>query len=622
MKTTFRISITVLALCLLPHLIMAQEVLTGIYPSKGTAPAKNREAVVQTLPFYDDFSTSNVYPDSTKWLNRNVYVNSGFPLNPITRNGATFDVLDETGCVYDYAISNPFVAEYLYSTTIRLDSVFDPVPQALTPADSVYFSFYYQPQGNGLPPETNDSLVLEFGIPNEYDTTWIHVWSAPGQTLSSFLQENDSSYFKLVMIPIRDLKYFNSNFFFRFYNYASIANQSVPSYRGNEDNWNIDMVYINRDRTIHDTSYPKVCFTGTAPSFLGKYRAMPYKHYRVSPSSSIQEEFEIQISNLDKEAHTLQYHYTVDQVNGNQSYEYTGHPFTMTAQEHNYNHYSFVANLFSLDFDRDSTSYLIRHYISDTSCQPPLTDSLVYHQGFYNYFAYDDGTPEMGYGMAYAAESFAVQYELLELDTIRGVQILFNHTLNNANEKYFDIVVWKDNNGRPGEEYYRLSSRKTKWEDQIYKFAYYEFDRLIRLNGVFYIGIVQQSNGNINVGFDTSKDNSERNFHNETGSWQQSSKSGCIMIRPVLGGNYFIGLEEPQSSEVILYPNPAATTLHIDGIENGSFIEVFDITGKKVMECPYTPTLSVETLRSGLYLLHVTTADGHVINQKITINHE
>ena len=28
-----------------------------------------------------------------------------------------------------------------------------------------------------------------------------------------------------------------------------------------------------------------------------------------------------------------------------------------------------------------------------------LVDSTIYHQGFYNYYAYDDGTPEMGYGL-------------------------------------------------------------------------------------------------------------------------------------------------------------------------------------------------------------------------------
>ena len=199
------------------------------------------------------------------------------------------------------------------------------------------------------------------------------------------------------------------------------------------------------------------------------------------------------------------------------------------------------------------------------------------------------------------------------------MQILFNHTLHDANNKYFDIVVWKDNNGRPGEEYYRLSNRKPKWEDKLYKFGYYEFDKLIKLSGVFYIGIVQQSNGLINVGFDTSRDNSSRNFYNVNGSWQPSTKPGCIMMRPVLGDDYYIGVEEPTASKVNVYPNPASSTLHIEGIEQGAAIEVYDLTGRKVLASAFTPTLSVETLPAGLYLLHIITTDGNAVSQKITI---
>ena len=101
----------------------------------------------------DDFSHSDMYPDSTKWTDNNVLVNDGFPLCPPNRNGATFDVLDANGKVYSYAISNAFVAEYLTSARIRLDSIMEPEPRALTPADSIYLSFYYQPQGNGNAPE-------------------------------------------------------------------------------------------------------------------------------------------------------------------------------------------------------------------------------------------------------------------------------------------------------------------------------------------------------------------------------------------------------------------------------------------------------------------------------------
>ncbi|MBR4391619.1 MAG: T9SS type A sorting domain-containing protein [Bacteroidales bacterium] len=621
MKTNFRIWSLACVLCLLPSLLLAQEVLTGFYREGPTQTARNRQVQVQTLPFYDDFSSSLATPDSSKWLDRNAYVNSGFPLNPITHNTATLDALDAQGRVYEYAISNPFIAEHLTSTQIRLDSVFDPEPKALTPADSLYLSFFFQPQGSGLPPETNDSLVLEFGIPNDFDTTWYHIWSTPGQTLSQFLQENDSNYFKQVMIPITDLKYFTDQFFFRFYNYASIANNSQPSSRGNEDHWNIDVVYLNYNRTIDDTSYPKICFTGPTPSFLNRYRVMPYKHYRANPTSSITEEFEYEVSNLDNQPHTLKHQYTVEQVNGSQAYSYASNsPVVMGSQTYSQLSWAFVGQLFSLDYNRDSTSYLIRQYISDSTCNPPLVDSMVYHQGFYNYFAYDDGIPEMGYGVEPASSAFAVKFELSEMDTLRGVQILFNHTLNDANNKYFDIVVWKDNNGKPGEEVFRLPNKRPVWQESIFGFSYYPFSRLVKLNGTFYVGLVQRDNGLINIGLDMSNDNSQYNFFNSNGSWQQSSIHGSIMIRPVVGAGYFVELEEANIvDDVIVYPNPASTTLHIEGVSHGRNIVMYDMTGRQVLQTVFTSELSVQGLSNGMYLLTVTTDDGNIIRRKITV---
>ena len=282
---------------------------------------------------------------------------------------------------------------------------------------------------------------------------------------------------------------------------------------------------------------------------------------------------------------------------------------------------SMVDMLFAMDYNTDTMSFIIKHYISDSTCAPPMTDSLVYRQGFYNYFAYDDGIPEMGYGVEPSAGAFAVRFELSEMDTLRGVQILFNHTLRDANNNYFDIVVWKDNNGKPGDEVYRLSNKKPIWKDQLYQFAYYRFDRLIKLNGVFYIGLIQQSNGLINVGFDTSKDNSEYNFYNVTGSWQQSTKPGSIMLRPVVGGDYYIGVGEQQADyQVRVYPNPASSVIHIEGVESGSTIAVYDIIGRKVLQSDFTNELSVNQLSNGLYLLNITTAEGIVISKKFMVN--
>jgi len=123
------------------------------------------------LPFIDDFSDYTGYPDTALWIGRQAYVNQSFAVAPPTIGCVTLDAVNERGFVYDHATTSPFPADTLLSKPIRLDSIFTPFPQPLRPADSVYFSFFYQPGGGlgepwnrlGDAPETEDSLLLEFG---------------------------------------------------------------------------------------------------------------------------------------------------------------------------------------------------------------------------------------------------------------------------------------------------------------------------------------------------------------------------------------------------------------------------------------------------------------------------
>ena len=700
---SFKALAFIVALGLIASPAIAQEILTPFGYTTVKAPDRNGRTEARFLPFFDDFSHSNTYPDSTKWTDNNVLVNDGFPLCPPNRNGATFDVLDASGKVYGYAISNAFIAEYLTSARIRLDSIMDPEPRALTPADSVYFSFYYQPQGNGNPPEAQDSLVLQFGTTTERqeflfldyqnynivdifaemhvdtlfpgdtiwastgcqpglftlvtdtltsdtqgsiavpcdsvfttvaDTTWYHVWSVPGQTLESFLNENDGQYFKQVMIPISDLKYFRNDFYFRFYNYASIVGNSLPSNRSNEDNWNIDFVYLNINRTINDTDYPMLTFSGQKPSFFNRYQSIPYRQYRINPNAVTRESLEIDIANLDNIDHEAYYYYTVQQIGGGQHYTRTLDPVSIHPYKtHGYlscPEYGespacpYVGELFALNMWYDSVSYQISHYLYDSTANPPLVDSMIYRMGMYNYYAYDDGIPELGFGVRPAGGQFAVRFDLADYDTIQGVQLLFNHTLNDANNKYFDVVVWKDANGKPGEEVYRLENQRPQWQDQIYRFSYYKFDKTVALAGAFYIGIEQRSDDLINIGFDTSIDNIEYNFVNTNGSWQQSSKHGSLMIRPVVGASYFIGLEENGPSTdpgtFRVYPNPVNNVLHLESDIPISHVSIYDLTGRKVYSSEYLNPIPVEHLSDGMYFLSATNTKGQVINQKIIIS--
>ncbi|MCK9453240.1 MAG: T9SS type A sorting domain-containing protein [Bacteroidales bacterium] len=688
--------------------LQAQETINGLFfnaqlQQKAVTSKNIQTAEVSThLPFFDDFSTSNIYPDSQKWVDKHVFINKDFPFLPPNTAAATFDVLNENGEVYPNASIRPFKADQLQSVLIRLDSVFNPSPKALSPADSIYFSFFYQPQGRGDKPEKHDSLILQFGYPtgemefdfidsvkvwvddyllaNQIDTIfpldtlfaplgcdtnlfmvsnriltwgdeiwmpcdsifkptirWNTVWAMQGgQTLEEFYAENNT-YFKQVLIPVINPDFFSERFQFRFYNYGSIADNSLPSNRSNVDQWHIDMVYLNRDRNFSDTTYKKISFSERAPSFLKRYQAMPYKQYRADPTNAVRPAFELFITNLDSITHNTTYRYQATQINGNQRFTYDGGncnllPFSISGYQTCESGCGAahacppVASLFSLDFDRDSTSYLITHYISDSTLAVPLTDSVQFTQGFYNYFAYDDGTPELGYGLEPAGAHMAVQFKMVVPDTLNGVQMLFNRTHDNANNKFFDIVVWRDNNGKPGEEIYRLVRQRPKWDETLYGFHYYTFPDPLVINGTFYIGLMQEEIGSINIGFDASLDNSQYNFYKSDEQWRNSDYPGSIMLRPVVGSSYFVGNDEYTSTKnptLNIFPNPASTVINLRSeafaSDNTTEISIFDLTGRAVFSSKWQNQLTLDFLTKGMYLIRVNNTSGQFATQKLLI---
>ncbi len=621
----------------------AQEYLTGFngLPQEETQ-ASDRDAVA-TLPFFDDFSKLSCIPDQSRWQSRNVFVNSGFPKLPINFGAATFDVVDQYGKVYSRGSSNPFIADSLVSVKIRLDSLDN---QALTPADSLYFSFYYQPGGFGDSPERDDSLVLKFGY--GYDktvfdtilqdsviwrlTAWKQMWFSEGMTFETFVDSLDENhYFKKVMIPIVDPCFFVEDFQILFYNYGTLPTTMYPNDRSNMDMWNIDFVYLDKNRSIENDTYPLVSFSNPSPSLLKRYSSMPYKHYKENPINEINSVFNMYLTDMDVNAHEVRYSCEIDDNNSEWHYSYIDNPFII-------NQYwnagvvkdSIVMGDFIYPYSLpvDTTSFTIRHYIDvvDEHGDVVKGDSIVYHQGFYNYFAYDDGTPEMGYGVTPSDTYFAMQFKVTKLDTLSGVQMLFNRTYNDANYNFFDIMVWKDNNGKPGQVLYTLKDQRPIWDDeQMYRFSYYEFDKTVKVNSTFYIGIRQQYSKTINIGFDSSTDNHKYVFYEVGEGWKNSSFPGSLMIRPVMGKNpYYVGIDENQAvtGGLSVYPNPASDVVCIDGIDADSCKEIviYDLAGRAVKQYHYCNALNVSELQNGVYILRIINNDGSFETAKLLIS--
>ena len=138
------------------------------------------------------------------WLESETFLNNTMALDPWTFGVATFDGLDESG--YPYAINSTTtnIADHLTSKPINLSSV--------SPSDSLYLSFLYQPQGLCDAPELGDSLILEFYDKNT--DQWNHIWSTEGGGVQDF---------QVGHISITQAGYFSDAFQFRFKNWGGLS---------------------------------------------------------------------------------------------------------------------------------------------------------------------------------------------------------------------------------------------------------------------------------------------------------------------------------------------------------------------------------------------------------------
>ncbi len=633
---------------MIPGLVLqAQERLTGLTTNEQVAQRyqkwhqqyKPQKAVkvakvLLQLPFFDDFKNASVYPSSSKWIGKSAFVNNAFGYLPPDRGVVTFDALDSTGNVYSDASSSPSLADVLTSQPIRLDSVFSSSKKALSPADSVYLSFFYQPQGVGNAPEEDDSLVLSFKYPagdSVYQTSdsswqpvyvWKTVWKATGTDLQTFQHLYGKSFLQ-VMIPIQDSAYFYKGFQFRFYNYVTIANNTIPAWKTNTDIWNVDFVYLNINRSAGDTTYKKLAFSGAYPSFVKNYTSMPYAQYRADPTNSTNPTFHVYLANLDKVSHSGHYNYSVTQEGANFSYSYDGgtntlQPFYTSGFEDCNTTASAaqacppVNSLFSLNYNQDTASYLIKQYINDPEDTTVQGDSMVYKQLFYNYFSYDDGTPELGYGIEPAGAMVACKFKMNTPDTLTAIKIYFNKSQASSSLLYFNLMVWSDNNGKPGDLIFEQDNAEVHWSSDLYGFITYTLDQPVVLPGVFYVGLQQQQE-DLNIGFDADDDAQSNIFYYTNNNWYQTSFHGALMIRPVIGKSIVLATQShplTNSNIIKAYPNPATMRVSFSGlnIKGGVYarVEIYNILGNIVSRQELTQNyLSTQSLTNGFYIARI-----------------
>jgi len=254
-----------------------------------------------------------------------------------------------------------------------------------------------------------------------------------------------------------------------------------------------------------------------------------------------------------------------------------------------------MENYLITDFD-DSTHYL------------RWNDTVRYTQQFFNYYAYDDGSAENGYGL-YGEGSqdgmVAAKYHSYESDSLKGILIYFNQ-IYTYSKTWFYLTVWSDDNGKPGDILYQKYTLKPALTNSYNKDSLYKIEIPLKIGGDFWVG-------------------TDKLYYNLTGEWLQSQFEGSLMIKPVFGkfAQGQTGIDTPiKRTEFTLYPNPASNQINLnlsEGVQP-EMIRIYNLSGQLILSQAYqSNNIDISSIPTGIYLFQLTLHNRTTATKKLVI---
>lgn len=565
-----------------------------------------------SIPFVDDFSTTDIYPDQHIWKNKNVFINNNFPIRPPSFNVATFDGLDSHGNAYGIGRS---YCDTLTSWPINLS--------AYSNADSVYLSFFLEPCGNGSPPYVTDSFIVQMRNASYDPSAFINVWSnvASGYSDSTFTQ---------IFVNV-DSVFLHDDFQIRFINIGSLT--------GNIDHWNLDYIRLDRGRSQNDQYYHDYAVSSVPTSLLKTYTSMPWSHFILSPAiyETDTQYFRIKNNNSTTSIFFKRLIFNDQPLrldsNGNWDPQLSsGLDTIIPIREPS-------VNLIPFNSSNDSIVFTSQYSIYVAPDNIPSNDELSVQTVFANYYAYDDGSAEAGYALANSPGSVALGYRMPKPDSLYGIAIFFNQSYMNVSGIPFYLKIWKAVGLPPvqtGEtvidSFYFPNG--AVYMNQINGFYYFQFPYPIAVDTLFYIGWQQTTVFELNVGLDQNYQINGQPGINpymyyktvDLPIWQPTELTGALMMRPIIGKwlNMPVGINEIKNLtdkfDMTVYPNPTRNIIYFGNKQSEILsVELFDMMGRSIVKSEVEQELNLPQLKQGLYILRVTDKDKNTVVKKIIL---
>ncbi|MGB0524722.1 MAG: T9SS type A sorting domain-containing protein [Flammeovirgaceae bacterium] len=571
------------------------------------------DPVFVTLPFFDDFSGQVGAPDTNKWQSgEGVFVNNTFGIDVHTAGVATFDGLKENGEPYSLDVLG------LTGEADKLTShCFD--FSGYTQANALLLSFYWQAQGLGELPNPEDYLRLEF-LNNQGD--WIEQWRVNGDTLTDFEYEE---------FTITDPSYLHAQFQFRFVVFGRLS--------GGYDTWNLDYVYLNTTANRNVDVPIDFGMTNVSREALHTYTALPKSHFLNHMDSVWNDTVQVGVRSAFAQARNIRRVSLITEVYDSA----TRVDSTFSAPFGNIQAALDPLASTTLAFENDPTLFtglttdsitLKQTFVVDLLTQASdqaltsANDTLISTTIFSDYYAYDDGSAELGYGVNEKFGKIAYQFENYQEDTLRYIDI-FLAQLGGRASGSFKIKVWESLDTLTGEdvEIFTSTSLPILYQEGLNTFQRLELEDYIPLpTGTFFIGIEQLSDQNIMIGFDKNQDSGDKIFYNLGTKWFQNKQfQGSLMIRPVFEfPSTVTGLDEDLAmlKQVKVYPNPTQQQVWLSGEVDQAVL--YTISGKVILQKEFSNSsseakqMNLPQLAEGIYILKVQKGNA-VIAQKLMI---
>ncbi len=518
-----------------------------------------RRSVV-SLPFADDFSDLN--RTLSLWDLKGVYINNSLGRGAPTFGVASFDGFNHKMQPYSETYNAWGGADTMTTKPIDLS--------AFSPADSIVISFFVQRKGMGNDPSVEDSLILEGLTKNG---KWKALWRS-----SLFI---DTSQFTWVAIKLEDTLFFHANAQFRFRNTATIS--------GFFDHWNIDWFYIDANRSILDSTILDVAVQNVPISVTSPYTRIPWHLLQAQPTYLQQPT--ITISNLSNAVRNTQYRFRV--LAGDPPQVVDSSLFVAT-------NLSPGSSTFSMTFDKFPTAIStvpdtgltlqVQYIITAGGNSFTFNDTVTKTYIFDAMLGYDDGTPELAYGVEGQGSAFAYKFTIPNPDTLWAVAIMFVNQVKRTEEPdLFSIVVWEDI--FTGRMLARKDFQMPCNIDSGWQFCIYRLDEPVIVPSTFYVGWIQTSANAMSVGFDRNTNARANAWFNTMDTWEKSQFEGTVMIRPIIGSfkqaEKYLSLpsatQQPQHNQSQIKAIPISTNSYmLQAPSQGNWL-LFDLSGSLIM---------------------------------------